>query len=202
MKYFYDTEFLEDGRTVELISIGIVADDGREYYAVNADMPVDRISQHAWLMENVVPTLPMKRPEPRALLGVDKKSRTQLSVDRTSGVVKPRWVIANEVRAFLLRDGVPELWADYCAHDHVVLCQLWGRMIDLPPGIPMWTHELEQLWESAGKPQRPVQESGQHNALEDARWNRELYRVCAKPLGKPVSSSIKEMAARGQWPLA
>src|SRR4051812_11038169 len=34
MKYFYDTEFLEDGQTIELISIGIVAEDGREYYAV------------------------------------------------------------------------------------------------------------------------------------------------------------------------
>lgn len=27
MKFFYDTEFLEDGSTVELISIGIVAGD-------------------------------------------------------------------------------------------------------------------------------------------------------------------------------
>ena len=34
MRYFYDTEFLEDGETIDLISIGIVAEDGREYYAV------------------------------------------------------------------------------------------------------------------------------------------------------------------------
>ena len=41
MRYFYDTEFLEDGETIDLISIGIVAEDGREYYAVNlnADWP-------------------------------------------------------------------------------------------------------------------------------------------------------------------
>jgi hypothetical protein len=39
----YDLEFLEDGRTIELISIGMVCDDGREYYAVNRDMPVRRI---------------------------------------------------------------------------------------------------------------------------------------------------------------
>ncbi len=31
-RYFYDCEFLENGNTIELISIGIVADDGREYY--------------------------------------------------------------------------------------------------------------------------------------------------------------------------
>ncbi|MCW2560140.1 MAG: hypothetical protein JWP55_4104 [Mycobacterium sp.] len=28
--YCYDTEFLNDGRTIELISIGIVCEDGRE----------------------------------------------------------------------------------------------------------------------------------------------------------------------------
>ena len=33
MKYFYDTEFIDDGHTINLISIGIVAEDGHEYYA-------------------------------------------------------------------------------------------------------------------------------------------------------------------------
>ena len=37
MRFFYDTEFIEDGETIELISIGIVGDDGREYYAVSTD---------------------------------------------------------------------------------------------------------------------------------------------------------------------
>jgi hypothetical protein len=37
MKYFLDTEFAETGGTenptIDLISLGIVAEDGREYYA-------------------------------------------------------------------------------------------------------------------------------------------------------------------------
>jgi hypothetical protein len=53
----YDTEFLEDGETIELISIGMVAEDGYEYYAVNRDMPERRIRRHPWLMENVVPNV-------------------------------------------------------------------------------------------------------------------------------------------------
>lgn len=32
MKYFYDTEFIEDGKTIELLSIGIVSEDGRKLY--------------------------------------------------------------------------------------------------------------------------------------------------------------------------
>lgn len=35
MRYFFDTEFYEDGKTIDLVSIGIVAEDGRELYAVN-----------------------------------------------------------------------------------------------------------------------------------------------------------------------
>ena len=37
VRYFYDTEFIDDGRTIELISIGVAAEDGREYYAVSTE---------------------------------------------------------------------------------------------------------------------------------------------------------------------
>ena len=42
MDYFYDTEFIEDGQTIDLVSIGIVASDGREYYAVSTDADLSR----------------------------------------------------------------------------------------------------------------------------------------------------------------
>ncbi|HVX56933.1 MAG TPA: hypothetical protein VHA37_04325 [Candidatus Saccharimonadales bacterium] len=37
MKYFLDTEFIEDGKTIDLISVGIAAEDGRTLYLQNAD---------------------------------------------------------------------------------------------------------------------------------------------------------------------
>jgi len=171
-KIFYDTEFLEDGSTVDLISIGMVDETGREYYAVNSEMPIERIRDHKWLMDNVVPSLPMVNPRARMLLDVDRKSH----------LVKPSWVIANEVRNFVLQDKDPELWAYYGAYDHVALCQLYGPMIELPKGMPMFTHELMQLWELAGKPEKPPQYAGAHNAMVDARWNMELYHTCTAVL--------------------
>jgi hypothetical protein len=30
MKYWFDTEFIEDGNTIDLISIGIISDDERQ----------------------------------------------------------------------------------------------------------------------------------------------------------------------------
>jgi len=37
MKYFIDTEFYEDGKTIDLISLGVVAEDGRELYLCNQE---------------------------------------------------------------------------------------------------------------------------------------------------------------------
>lgn len=173
MKYFYDTEFLENGSTIQLISIGIVAEDGREYYAVNSDMPVDTIKNHAWLSKNVWPSLPLRgRKEHNGYAN----SGSAGNLDMSSPLVKPKWVIANEVREFLLASaGTPELWAWYSAYDHVVLAQLFGRMIDLPEGIPMHTHDLRAYIDYQANDELPKQVEGLHNALADARWVKEAH---------------------------
>ena len=159
MRYFYDTEFLEDGKTIELISIGIVAEDGREYYAINVDAPRERIAQNEWLMENVVPHLPR----------------------RSDRAYKSRAEIAFGVSKFLRgnSDEPVELWADYAAYDHVVLCQLWGRMIELPKGLPMYTNDLQQRLRDLGGPRVPEQETGHHNALDDARHVKAVFDYLA-----------------------
>ena len=36
-RYFYDTEFIEDGRIIDLVSIGVVDEHGREYYAISTE---------------------------------------------------------------------------------------------------------------------------------------------------------------------
>ncbi|KAB2347365.1 3'-5' exoribonuclease [Actinomadura rudentiformis] len=165
MRIYYDTEFLEDGRTIELISIGLVAEDGREYYAVAsdgyADRPrIDRVLAHPWLREHVVPSLPLA-------LDVNpwRWDVNHPDIDH----VKSRREIAQAARDFILETPDVELWAWYGAYDHVALCQLWGRMVDLPDGVPMYTHDLKQECDRLGNPPMPQQAEGLHNALADAR---------------------------------
>ncbi|HEX2810472.1 MAG TPA: hypothetical protein VHN80_30280 [Kineosporiaceae bacterium] len=161
MRIFYDTEFLEDGRTIELISIGMVADDGRELYLVNRDAPWDRVRDHPWLMANVVPLLPQPAGgDPVAL------------VNAADPVVQPRRAIAAGVGEFVRATPDPELWAWYAAYDHVALCQLFGRMVDLPDGIPRWTNDLQQAIRAAGSPVLPPAPDDAHHALADARFVR------------------------------
>ena len=159
-RYTYDTEFIENGVTIELISIGIVCiDDGREYYAVNADMDQAKVRAHPWLVKNVWPSLPLRENE----------------LDLSHPQVKPKLKIADEVLAFIRAGQTSaELWAYYGAYDHVALCQLWGTMIDLPDGIPMWTNDIQSqaYLNRRGLPHQP---SGKHNALEDARFNVVRY---------------------------
>lgn len=171
-RVFYDTEFLEDGRTIDLISIGLVAEDGREYYAVNSDADWDRIRSHQWLMANVWPHLPL-RGYKRGGLTAGQNSDGVL--DTSDARVKPHWVIANEVRDFLQATPDLELWAWYGAYDHVALAQLWGPMIRLPEGVPMWTNDVQQEYERHGRPDIPEQDDGLHNALADARHVKQVY---------------------------
>jgi hypothetical protein len=151
-RYWYDWEFLEDGHTIEPISIGIVADDGREYYSVFADAPWPRIRQHQWLMANVVPNL------------------------FTDGARSlPREEIAHEVLEFLRHGTEPELWGWYSSYDHVSLAHLYGPMISWPGWIPMWTNDVRQWQHQLGVNAMPVQAAGRHNALADARHTKVMW---------------------------
>lgn len=163
MDCFYDCEFLENGRTIRLISIGMVCEDGREYYAILSDPLLIRDAlAHPWLRKNVIPSLPVI-PRDDGLFLWDEEHPDFKNI-------KTREQVASDVLKFLDVDN-PQLWAWYGAYDHVALCQIWGSMVDLPMGIPQWTNDLRQEYERLGRPRMPEQPFGNHNALEDARYN-------------------------------
>jgi len=182
-RFFYDLEFLEDGNDIDTISIGIVCEDGREYYAINRDARWNKIRLHDWLYDNVLPSLPSIDIKHNITLHGEQKPMWVLDNDHPD--VKFRCRIANEVRDFLLQDDdKPQLWAWYAAYDHVALCQLWGPMTALHSeplkGIPKLTYDLKQECDSLGNPRLPEQAEGEHNALEDARHNLVRARFLAE----------------------
>ena len=94
---------------------------------------------------------------------------------------KSRKQIKADVIAFIGADK-PELWAYYADYDHVVLCQLFGRMIDLPENFPMYTRDIKQLCDDKGNPRLPEQGSSEHNALADAKWTAEAYEFLMRDI--------------------
>lgn len=87
------------------------------------------------------------------------------------------------------------LYGYYSAFDHVCLSWIYGKMINLPEGIPMYTRDLkqtmdeivEELYESDRllalgqkvdnfKSRKGYPEAVNcHNALSDALWNKQLH---------------------------
>ncbi|MCA1675293.1 MAG: polyadenylate-specific 3'-exoribonuclease AS [Actinobacteria bacterium] len=139
---------------MELISIGMVDEQGREYYAVSTEFDPERAGD--WVRSHVLPKLP-----PPA----DPAWRS-------------RAVIRDTLLKFLTAPGEGvELWAWFAAYDHVALAQLWGAMPALPRVLPRFTRELRQRWEDAGKPPLPPPPTNAHHALADARHNLTRWRV-------------------------
>lgn len=152
-RFFYDTEFMEEPGFLELLSIGVVAEDGREFYAEVADAPVERANP--WVRAHVLPHL--GKP------GVHRWGKAALR-HHLEHFLAPR------------QEDPVELWGYYADFDHVLLSWLWGRMVDLPPGMPMLTLDVRQLAIERGNPALPPMVQGmKHNALWDARWVREAY---------------------------
>ncbi|WGT48910.1 3'-5' exoribonuclease domain-containing protein [Thioclava nitratireducens] len=148
MRIWLDTEFIEDGNTIELLSIGMVREDGATYYAEPAEpAETDRSRADEWVTAKVLPHL--------------------------HGPVRPRAEIADELIQFA--GAAPEFWAYYAAYDWVALCQLYGRMIDIPAGWPMFCRDVQQLRAELGVEVLPPQESTEHNALADALWTKAAH---------------------------
>lgn len=147
-RIWFDTEMIEDGKTIELVSIGLVDDADRTYEAVSTEFDAERANH--WVKSHVLPKLP----------------------SRESGLWKPRAQIAREILDFVGAD-TPRFIAYYGSYDWVVLCQLYGSMIDLPKGWPMWVYDIKQLATELGNPELPVQSpNDEHSALADARWTK------------------------------
>jgi 3' exoribonuclease, RNase T-like len=167
-KVFLDTEFVDDGRVIDPVSLSLVSETGAEYYAVFADGGVDRAVRDEWLRVNVVPHLPV--------VLTDGGGWAWDTAHADYPRVRPRARIAAEVRAFVGGQPEPELWAYYSPFDAVVLYQLYGPMSGLPAEIPMFVRDLMQE-SGRGSAALPEQAPPVHHALHDARHDRRIAQA-------------------------
>lgn len=233
MKYFLDTEFIEAfhkpvlGKRrhfIDLISIGIVAEDGREYFAISNEYQYKDASD--WVKQNVIMPLYVKTVHGDAHNHFDVhnfhlhygKSTQQITQDIIK-FVNPfmdglysldarsqEYKTIHNVKDFKdynvewLSDrsewAQPEFYGYYADYDWVLFCSLFGTMMDLPKGFPMYCKDLKQILDGRVRSAYCVGESSpefdaalnrlkrdirfpeecnEHDALEDARWIKKLY---------------------------
>jgi len=159
-RYYLDTEFIDDGKTVDLISIGVVCEDGREFYA---EANVDWSKASGWVLENVKPHL--------------------------TGTPEDRDVVAGHLRAFVGAGATrPKFWSWCSAYDWIAVCQLYGTMLDKPASWPNYCCDLQQELDRLGidDDQLPAHPGTSHNALADAHWHRDIHEWLVKAEQSPA----------------
>ena len=121
------------------------------------------------------------------------KTNKQIAEEIKTFVYYTGWEADPPVHHHKLKEkGDVNFYAFYADYDWVVFAQLFGKMIDLPKGFPMYCKDLIQesdriypnrtytpLDETTPRnirkhPKYPKQEN-KHNALDDAKWNKKLY---------------------------
>ena len=184
MKYFLDTEFIESFHNplfgkrrhfIDLISIGIVAEDGRKYEAISNEYNYKDASQ--WVKDNVIlPLYKLQYPAIKTFWDVDTfhkrvgKSNAQIAqeiisfvnpVNSFNGVLENKEIVESQLaksekirnefykHKVSLIDGryyvQPEFWGYYCDYDWVLFCSLFGTMGELPKGFPKFCYDVQQL---------------------------------------------------------
>lgn len=182
-RYFIDTEFHEDGKCIDLISIGVVCGDGRTYYAVNREFNKVNLFDNPWLVEHVLPHLPVVKYKPN-----EPWSWANICEDFSDPAWKTRKQIRDDLEAFimlsvpstdndeLLTVQKPQIWGYYADYDWIAVCQLFGTMMDLPGGWPKVCLDLKQLGDMLGIINFPQPAPDiEHHALSDAQWNYESF---------------------------
>lgn len=259
-KYFLDQEFHEYFKkpiswlptignfnkpyhTIELISIGIACEDGREYYAVSNEFDIKAAyfkfqksecckmpgfcpavmqgectgyKKEYWLRENVLspifysfykPNLinihsiyNMLFPNMKTVIKEVGKSKNKIAEEVRNFVCNPTGHPDPGYVAHLYKGEKPEFFGYYADYDWVLFCSLFGTMMDLPKGFPMYCIDLKQMVDEFAEkvtaearvndshtpavthetiknnnPFYPKQ-IDEHHALADAKWNYQLYK--------------------------
>lgn len=194
--YFLDFEFIEGfekplfGKRrwfIEMISVGIISEQGAAYYAISRDFDYNKANQ--WVKDEVITPLYID-----TIHGDERNRLYSGNFHKVYG--KPNKLISQEIMEFVkdTGDSYNGFYGYYSDYDWVLLCSLFGTMMDLPEYFPMYCKDLKQTFDekiSASEirsigyeraVERLKQKTGypkqqnEHNALSDAKWNRELYK--------------------------
>jgi hypothetical protein len=101
---------------------------------------------------------------------------------------KSRSLIRDEIAAFVTGEDI-EFWTMCAWVDWSLVVRLFGRFNDVPAGWPMACWDLWQLEAELGlsKEHRLPEPADVHNALADARWQREIYHDLRQRQARPSS---------------
>lgn len=172
---FFDTEFTGLHQKTTLISIGIVADNGKTFYAELTDYDQSQLDD--WLRKNVIANLYLEDDTYCNLTDMNVVFKGNSS-DLRRNLLK--WFSGNF-------DSV-QMWSDCLAYDWVLFCQIFTHAFNIPNQIYYIPFDIcPLLLEKTGNANINREEYSEfkgnvkkHNALYDA----EIIKACFLKLTK------------------
>ena len=186
MKIFMDTEFTGLHQNTTLISIGLVSECGKTFYAELTDYDKSQIDE--WLQENVIKNLTLDY--------LKRDIDNYCNIDITdSNNLKFKGTLSNlkvELEKWLSQFNQVEIWSDCLAYDWVLFNQIFGHAFNIPKNVYYIPFDICTLMkikdvdpdisrEDFGLNGRDVpSDVNKHNALFDA----EIIKLCYERLMK------------------
>lgn len=175
MKIFFDTEFTGLHKNTTLISIGLVSEDNRQFYAEFTDYDEEQCND--WIRKNVLDNTLMKNWKKR---GEKYIENYYLGTKYEIGKMLENWLAQfNEV----------EFISDVCHYDMVLLLDIFGGAFSLPKQCSPSCYDINQdiarfynisQKEAFDKSREEIIKGidiggEKHNALYDAKVIKAIY---------------------------
>lgn len=158
--------------SIQLISIAICCDDGRKYYAVSKEFRSRDANE--WVRKNVIAKLPERytvMPDPNWHTHKYIPGYEGSPIRIPNPIYKSNKDIISDIVQFICPAGTaseyagggsidtgltnylkkypPTFYGYYADYDWVLLCSLFGAMMKLPKGFPMYCVDLKQELDNA-----------------------------------------------------
>lgn len=174
MKIFFDTEFTGLHKNTSLISLGMVDENGRSFYAEFTDY--DKTQVDDWIQKNVINNL------------INDSNKIDYESDNWV-VIGDKDFICTMLKKWLKDYDSVQLVSDVCHYDMVLFIDIFGTAFDLPKNVCPACYDVNQLiaeyygiiLKTAFDLSREeiIGESAidgdKHNALYDAKVIKEIY---------------------------
>lgn len=189
-KIFFDTEFTGLHQHTTLISIGLIAEDGKSFYAEFTDY--DRSQVDRWVSENVIKRLTLYNDPDFVNLKLESAHQNDaIKVLGDARVVK-KWL-----RDWLRQFESIEMWSDCMHYDWVLFCQMFGGAFQVPRNVHYIPFDICTLFKTKGVDPdidrehfalgEHYDEMPKHNAL----WDAEVIMKCYTKLSKmPFAENV------------
>ena len=171
---FLDTEFTGLHKNTTLISLGLVSECGKTFYAEFADYDKSQIDD--WLRDNVIDNLLFLNGE--TVTGADSCTK----LNNYSHVGGNNTIRADLIDWLSQFDQV-EIWSDCLAYDWVLFNNIFGSAFDIPKNVYYIPFDICTMFKLKGvNPDISREEfapniikGAKHNALYDAKVIKACY---------------------------